>query len=83
MVPVTIPAQLSVVIGAVTLAEHSPVTVAMTGTAGAVKSGKVPIVTFVLFEHSISSKAVIVYVWAIRLLNVPLGNWVPTTGLIE
>jgi len=33
-----VPAQLSVVVGIVTVAEHSPVTVAKVGTAGAVTS---------------------------------------------
>ena len=38
VVPVTVPAQLSVVVGAVTVTEHSPVASAMAGTAGAVVS---------------------------------------------
>ncbi len=38
MVPVMVPEQLSVVVGAVAAAEHSPVTLASTGTAGGVTS---------------------------------------------
>ncbi len=38
MVPLTVPAQLSVVVGAVAVAEHSPVTLVSTGTAGGVSS---------------------------------------------
>ncbi len=38
VVPVIIPEQLSVVVGAVKVTEHSPVTSANTGTTGAVMS---------------------------------------------
>ncbi len=38
MVPVMVPEQLSVVVGAVAVAEHSPVTLANVGTAGGVTS---------------------------------------------
>ena len=38
VVPVIVPEQLSVVVGAVAVAEHSPVTSASTGTTGAVTS---------------------------------------------
>ena len=38
MVPVIVPAQLSVVVGAVAVAEHSPVTLASVGVTGAVTS---------------------------------------------
>ena len=38
VVPVIVPAQLSAVVGAVTVAEHCPVTVAKVGVAGGVTS---------------------------------------------
>ena len=37
--PVTVPTQVSVVVGAVTVAEHCPVTAASSGATGAVVSG--------------------------------------------